>query len=258
MKTISQIIPTALAGALAAPAASEASIRRASSWILAQSGFHLTGTETAEEVEMLEKAFREASEFLAEVIDLMEPRWLTIVGQSGTGKTLMASAVAKYISEFGASVFNRETEKLGLQEHGRIYSYAQRQHPFRRWSDICQVPSNNAAKESACCDRLVVIDELKPQFGEPAKFKSKNKSGETIEQTSVAPKTFERTLADDIFDRRIRKWTVITCNMSPSEISALWGARIISRMARHNSKLIDLTGVRDYAVRKKEALEKLK
>lgn len=70
--------------------------------------------------------------------------------------------------------------------------------------------------------------------------------------TAHDPSGFIASALDRILNSRLRRWTVITCNLSLKEIAAKIDARIASRMIRDDSVVIELAGLPDFNTRASE------
>lgn len=226
---------------------SQASISTARTW-LAGCGWAMVGNETEKEAETLTHCFETFVTWMARFLDGQEPTWLTVVGPSGVGKTMLVRRVCEYISKFGRSVYEKtvlsKTPPMNRQVW-QLYSSQQSGHPFKQWELLCPVSDENRARiERARTDWFAAIDELKPQTGDR---KIVEVSGQSVEAT--IPKPFEIRAVDDLVNQRTRKWTLITSNLTRSQIAACWDVRIASRLTRDGSILLDLTGVRDFGLR---------
>lgn len=224
-------------------------IKRAQSW-LAGSGWAYVGNETKEEMVILETAYARTVEWFAAMLQGMEPRWLTFVGPSGLGKTLLAKRVAAYVWEHGRALYERTVLQVIEPNPMRrrleqSYSYNQEGHPFKTWDLL--VPHNNDNRERlerARKNWFSVIDEIKPQTGDERQVEV---GGKLV--TAVIPKRFEVGAMDDLANHRLRKWTILTANLNRSQIAASWDVRIASRLTRDGNVLVDLSGVRDFGLR---------
>lgn len=219
-------------------------IDRSKRWIISR-GWGLVGNETEDELSKLNEAFNEASIFLASMMCGIEPYWLTLTGNSGTGKSMLARAVAKYITEYGFAIYRDTVAKeLDASNPRRSFSYAQEGASFCRWSEINPLDaSSREYHDRACSDWFKVIDELKPE--NPEHF--------TNTDTGISgfrPKPYEANSMGNLAEKRLRKWTIFTSNYQRKAIASLWDVRIASRLTRDGSIVVDMTGVRDFEIRK--------
>ena len=180
--------------------------------------------------------------------DGLDPYWLTLVGISGTGKTMLAKAIVKYINLYGRTIYNRTiANSFGDQDSRRIYSYAQSGPLFVAWREICPVDKDARGRLStASSDWFKCVDELKAQVGEKV----------TVDgEPGIQPKPFEIQACGDLLDERLRKWTVITTNMQRRAIARFWDVRIASRLMRDGAVICDLSDTRDFGIRREIALK---
>lgn len=219
------------------------SIEKASVYL--GSDWGLTGKETPEEKTALTGAFKESVRWLASWIDGLEPYWLVMVGVSGTGKSMLTKALAKYCDKHGSAVFDR-TVRASMsafsQDHDMIYSYRQEGSMFVEWRNLVPHGDENRGRiDRAARDWVKFIDDLKAQTGEPV----------TIEgEQGVQPKRFESSAAGDLLDARLRKWTVVNSNLTRKQLAMFWDVRIASRLTRDGNTIVDLSQVRDFFFRK--------
>lgn len=237
---IQKLLPQAQQ-ALAHPTqAAQASIDKARKWLAEQ--WRLVGNETPEEKAALESAFERCVHWLAAWRDGLEPRWLVLYGPSGTGKTFLAKRIAAYVNRIGDTVYeNTVAKNLAPDNSMRCYSYAQECAVSVAWRDIVPFGSDKAyALERAGKDWFKVIDDLKPQTGSPV----------TIDgETGIQPRPFEVTAAGDLLDERLRRWTVITSNLTGRQLALFWDPRISSRLLRNDAVAIDFGAITDYGLR---------
>lgn len=118
---------------------------------------------------------------------------LLLAGMTGTGKTFMSSCIAKAVTEKGFSVV-----------FGSVSTYLRRledEHFGRREGDTFDV--------LARCD-LLILDDLGSEFKTP----------------------FTESALYDVINSRInlRKPTIISTNLSSSELNAAYNERIVSRL----------------------------
>lgn len=167
--------------------------------------------------EMLCAAWRLVREMKAEA----NPRWLVLLGTSGAGKTLLAKRVWRWFWEIGRhySAMNPKNQQaVNLVMRGqfcswRMFGEEMLSGDYSRTIDLCE-------------DHFVVLDDIACK---------RDKSGIGIDKL------------DTILDARLKRWTIITANLSIEEIANQLDGRIASRLMR-NSEIVDVN-VHDYNAR---------
>ena len=160
------------------------------------------------------------------------PRWLTLTGVNGCGKTMLA----RQLYERGQTVnpgnpANNAIWPPDWNESGSHVYFGRR--PACRWFDERAFASRLRAGEYDLADYLrddfmVVLDEL----------------GSTRDPTNfVADKLGE------LAERRMNRWTVWTTNLDLAEIAERLDARISSRLIRDENQVVRITAD-DYALRR--------
>jgi hypothetical protein len=234
---IRQLLPQAQQTQAQLTQPTPANISRATKWLLG-SGWHLVGTETPEEKAALENAFEQFVLWFASLLDGQPPRWLVCIGISGTGKTMLAKRICEYIDNWGRAVFTRTVgEQMRNDDTRRIYSYAQQGPVFVPWRTVLKEKgvTDRAAKDWFCC-----IDEIKSETGRRI----------TIgEQEGVQPEPWEVRTLGNVFDDMLRKWRIVTMNLTRGQIATFWDVRIASRLMRDGNTIVDLSDVTDYGLR---------
>jgi len=197
--------------------------------------WHLTGAETAPERVIADDMLRSAREFVADMANGAEPRWLVLVGRSGSGKTYLAERIVEWVKQHGRSVYMRERQNQGRDGVSSLWTYAQAGPFMCRWAKLLsQLRSGQYYRlEDAADDWFKAIDDL-----------GTDSAGADGEATQFAVQKM-----GDLLDRRLRKWTVITTNFNRAQIAEKFDVRIASRLMRHGSVIVDAEGLRDYGIR---------
>jgi DNA replication protein DnaC len=203
--------------------------------------WRLTGAETAPERVIVDDMLRNARQFIADIVNGAEPRWLVLVGESGCGKTYLAERIVAWLKIYGRGVYTRERERLKRNGVSSFWLYAQAGPFMCRWSRLLgQLRSGEYHRlDVAAEDWFKAIDDL-----------GTDALGADGEATQFAVSKM-----GDLLDRRLRKWTVITTNFSRKQIAEKFDVRIASRLMRHGSVIVDATGLRDYGLRLEAAKE---
>lgn len=161
---------------------------------------------------------RAAAEFGRDMADKRTaPRWLSLVGNSGTGKTHLAKGIWRAWEDKGQFYMKRGAE---LVKHGL----------FKKFSKLCNEMRGGAFSAfQSCADAdFLVLDDLGSEY---------------------STEFSQRQLAS-MLDQRLGKWTVITSNLSMKDISDI-DVRIADRMIRGDNEVIELDCV-SYSMRAKD------
>lgn len=161
---------------------------------------------------VLEEMKRAAFAFCADVFRGNPKHWLSFVGSSGTGKTMLAGEMTAWA---GRTILNDHAHlKSGVMRFfwPRLLS-GLRDQQYYLLQDIIMA-------------NWVMIDEV------------------IIEHD---PSGYAKDKLCEILSSRVGKWTVLTSNLSLERLGEL-DTRIPSRMVRDGSKVIDCTTT-DYALR---------
>jgi len=168
----------------------------------------------------LSEARQEVSNLMAEVLSASAPRWLSLCGHSGTGKTMLAKLFGEFMRERGQFYVNHRT---GAQL-------------VRQWSwwgedELMQElrGRNFDLVNRLSAQWLLVIDDL--GF-------SHDRSG------------YATSALGEILNRRSNRWTLITSNLG-AEQWAQRDPRIASRLIRDRNVLVRFD-CKDYALRANE------
>lgn len=181
------------------------------------------GLETFNEPE-LTTMLTAARKFAGAVEANETPRWLTMTGKSGTGKTHIAKRLYLHW---------KKTRGVDNKERGGgllLYSC-----DFIIWpvfSDDLKDGKHWKVKD-ACEYEFLVIDEIGVAYD---------------------PSGFLLSKLDQILNRRLGKWTVITSNLSRALIAERLDSRIASRLVRGGGELVELTTTKDYGLRARGGL----
>lgn len=234
------MLPTALQTLGRTTQAKPETIERAAAYIDA-GGWSLTGKETPAEKAALLTAKNEAAKWLAAWREGLEPYWLVLYGETGAGKTYLARRLAKCVADNGEAVYRKQY--ADGRDYTKSFGYAQTGAVFAKWVDLVPFGASHRERyENAKTDWVKVIDDLMPKTGQLAVIDG---------EEGLEPKRFEADAALDLLDARLRRWTILTTNLTRQQFALFWDVRIASRFMRDGNACVDLTGVRDYNLRAK-------
>lgn len=163
----------------------------------------------------LEAMVKEAAKFCMEMAVNAKPRWLSLVGTSGTGKTHLADRVMGQAPHW-------------LHEHRSLLS------GICRW------------EWSRLLSKLRDGEYWRIQDIDDANFAMLDDIGTEASTPFSVEKLF------DVLSRRCNKWTVITANLSMSQIADTMDTRIASRMIRDGSVVVETNAI-DFNLRRGNA-----
>lgn len=173
----------------------------------------------------LRKMEKEATRFCAAMAGCSTPAyWLSLLGPSGTGKTMLARKIVRF--------FRRHLEGEIDENRGRpgVDCY-RRTGGLLEWSRMLDrmMESDFGFMRQAMDDWLVCLDDIGAEHP-------------TLSELS-ASKLFS------ILNARQGKFTVLTANLRMDEIAERLDPRIASRLLRHGGVVIDTTGCPDFATK---------
>jgi DNA replication protein DnaC len=148
--------------------------------------------------------------------------WLSIVGSSGTGKTMLARMIT--------NVFLRYIEGLRDENRGTPGDRYSRMGGFISWSHCVERMLEGDYGFTRQCkeDWFLALDDVGAE-------------NEKLRELGTS-KLFA------ILNERQHKFTVLTCNYGLAEIAQRMDPRIASRLIRHGGVVVDSTGVKDYSL----------
>lgn len=172
----------------------------------------------------LERMLAAAVQFADDINAGQSPRWLSLLGTSGAGKTFIAKQVIRWFKT--TSLFRTSIdEKTGeIVYPGDFYSW-------RKTADAI-LGGDYSRVDELCAEKFVVLDDIGAEY--------RDKNG------------IVKSKLDRILDARVGKWTILTCNQSLEQISLDMDTRISSRMLRNNSAVVDVDVI-DYNLRRRAA-----
>jgi DNA replication protein DnaC len=144
------------------------------------------------------------NKFCADLAARKTPRWLSILGTSGAGKTFLAQQVMRW--------FQQEGRWYQLEGRGGTFTtgYDGR---FFDWRKTCGKMLAGEWDIADCIEEqwFAVIDDIGAEHDPSGVLKSK---------------------LDQICNSRLRKWTIITSNFLLADVAEKLDVRIASRMQR--------------------------
>lgn len=181
----------------------------------------------------LERMKDEAVSFIDDLFCNREPRWLSIIGTSGTGKTMLAARIAKLFRYHRAGQIDwkrTEATRNELRPYGRIVRWT---GGFINWGNAINqrmLQGDYSFIEDMRDYDFFAIDDIV--------------QGHEKHRALWASKLY------DIFEARQRKWTVVTANYTLQEIAENLDTRLASRMIRHGGIVVDVNCA-DFNLRKR-------
>jgi chromosomal replication initiation ATPase DnaA len=149
--------------------------------------------------------------FLEDFRDGKQPRWLSLLGSSGSGKTHLAKTVWK-IYRHDRNLFRASVENGEIVYPGEWCDWP-------RLAGDLQSNSGYSELEELASAKLIIVDEIGAD---------RDKHGHV------------RDCLARLLSTRVGKWTLITSNMSLTAIRDKMDSRIASRMLRDGSVVVDV------------------
>lgn len=181
--------------------------------------------------EQLERMKREAASFADDMRNDRSPRWLSLLGTSGAGKTMLAKSITRYfrvnLDWSTDSAATGATRGLG-NPHGRII---RRRGGFINWGEAI----NNRMLQG----EFEFLEDLRRFWF----F-----SIDDIASEHERHRELSASKLYNVLESRLGKWTVITANLSLAQIGGSLDTRIASRMLRNESVVVDVN-VPDFNLR---------
>jgi DNA replication protein DnaC len=159
-----------------------------------------------------------AKDFVRDMATGAAPRWLSLLGLSGTGKTHLARSITRFYKANASAYIDPQTG-----------AHLSRRGGFIGWRKIVDHlrDGDYGIIDALCNDWFVALDDI---------------GAERASDFSVSK-------LDQIIDARLGKWTVITCNFTREQIAEHMDVRIASRLGRGENVIVDDINVPDYSTR---------
>lgn len=183
----------------------------------------------------LENMRDEAVKFTDDMDNGRSPRWLSLLGTSGAGKTMLAKIIyGVFRDHFHMEIDWKATKASQNAEcpHGKFIRY---RGGFINWG--------NAINNRMLKGDYDFLDDLRAY----SFFALDDIASEYERHRELSASKLYNVL-----EARSRKWTVITANLSLDQIGTVLDARIASRMIRDNGTVVDVD-VPDFNLRKQAA-----
>jgi len=168
----------------------------------------------------LEKMQDEAGCLLGEIYAGTSPRWLSYLGPSGTGKTYLAHQVCQLaVRHFG----DYTCPNLGIYQKRNIH--------FVDWRVLAdQLRYGEYSRTQDVCNAwFLVLDDIGSEYD---------------------PSGFLAGRIDRIINGRLGKWTIVTSNLDVKGIARELDTRIADRMLRDGNRILDVSDVKSFNLRK--------
>lgn len=156
----------------------------------------------------LQRAWQAASGFAADIARRAQPaRWLSLLGVSGSGKTMLAKAVRQSV------LANRPDMTCAF------FKWCNVVNRYLRQGDYGIIPYLADDVD------MLVLDDIGLETGS----------------------AFSSAKLGELLDMRLGKWTLLTSNLLLADISEQIDMRVASRLVRGESEVIQLAGVPDWS-----------
>lgn len=154
--------------------------------------------------------------------------WLSFVGPSGTGKTMLARKCASFMRKYLDGYDDEVRTMHG--PGGSLVTKVLRRGGFKDWATVLgdMLGGDYTGLRDMADDWFVALDDIGAEYA-------------GTRELSVA-KLY------DLLNRRAGRFTVITANLDLQAISKKLDARIASRLIRDGSVVIDVKAI-DYNLR---------
>lgn len=169
----------------------------------------------------LELMKNEAVSFMDDLFNNRTPRWLSLLGSTAAGKTMLAKRIWHLFRDNLHMQIDWERSKATQKSHcPRVMRW---RGGFLNWGRAVSermLQGEYGFLEDVRDYDFFVIDDILSEY-------EKHRS-------LSASKLY------NVFEARLGKWTVITCNASLEQIGQALDSRIASRMIRNNSVVVDV------------------
>jgi DNA replication protein DnaC len=177
----------------------------------------------------LRSAADAASRFVADMVAGKAGRWLTLTGEPGVGKTMLAKQIYAQAQHFCP----RKPDVFSSGVH----------YPECAWYEVADFAQKMRAELADPHSRGRYDFELPERLGKEF-FVALDDIGATRDPTGFVADAILR-----VCNKRIGKWTVFTSNLTLTEIQSRIDPRVASRLIRDGNECLKIEA-KDYAFRK--------
>jgi energy-coupling factor transporter ATP-binding protein EcfA2 len=170
-----------------------------------------------------EKMRSAALDFCADIQARKPARWLTLLGPSGTGKTMLAKLVRRFVREQASFYRIGSGDGSVVQQHANYWA---------SWPEMVEQMKDGDFSTVRMLTEME--DKWNGQRGPTYWFEAIDDIGQLEDQT----KTYLIGALCRLADARLGHWTVWTCNLGLSQIAAQLDQRIASRMIRGGNVVV--------------------
>jgi DNA replication protein DnaC len=168
----------------------------------------------------LTEMLHSVANWMLDMDDKQKPRWVSLVGKSGTGKTMLA--------KWAYRALQRSKHWVTRVDDEGDTTFA---GMFVSWPELADQLQANGGRdwmnEMKRC-RILVLDDV----------------GQSVDKTG-----FITGKLSILLSARVGKWTFITSNLSVGQIAERIDTRIASRLIRDGNVVVDIDA-KDWALRK--------
>lgn len=176
----------------------------------------------------LEQMKSAAERFIADILSKKSPYWISLIGSSGAGKTMLGKWIyGQFKAKLDWEIDWPATERTRspARPYGEIIRHRGDYTSWRRVANLLR-EGEHRMFDDLCAVRFLFVDDIGAEYGSPF----------------VDAKLYE------LCSRREGKWTIFTANLSLADIENRIDARVASRMIRHGSVVVDVD-VKDFNLR---------
>lgn len=170
---------------------------------------------------------RAAERFAQDMLNGAEPRWISFLGSSGAGKTMLAKIILR--------LFRQHCEGELDPRRSHNAAFWRYKGGFINWGSALNermMRGEYGFLDDVCNYSFFVLDEILSEYDKHRELS--------------AAKLYH------VLERRLGKWTVITANAGLGKLGEKLDVRIVSRMLRGGSTVAEIDVI-DFSLRPKPA-----